>query len=554
MKRLQLIIAMLLIGNITLMGQTFEWAGSFGGVGDDVVRAMAVDDDGNVYTTGYFTDTSDLDPTEGESNLVANGFYDIFIQKVDTEGNLVWALGFGADFFDLGTGIEVDSDGFVYVTGVFEQTVDFDPSDNTFELTSSGGQDIFVLKLSPEGDFVWAKTMGSPGYEEAVSIGSDANGNVFVSGYFSETGDYNPGEDVFELTSNGGQDAFVVKLDQNGQFIWALNFGGSEQELVLGMDVNSEGDVFMTGSLASSVDFDPSEAIEERSPINDRDGYVLKINTNGGFEYATVVGGNGGITSWDVALDSEGNAYTAGGFNGEFSTGLANPVSSIGFEDAFVTKINPLGDVEWTSVIQGPDFQNAYDVNTDPSGNVLLAGYFGGEADFDPSENEFLLAKESTEPFDAFVSMFDTDGEFVYAANFGGSNFTDHHGVDTDADGNIYLSAAYQNTVDINPSPDAVENITVVAFRDNYLIKLAIENTVSVRNENLPEISLYPNPATDRIVVEGITGTHYRIIDAFGKSVHQGIFNGQQIDIDNLSQGLYFFKADGFRSTKIIKK
>ncbi|HKK39768.1 MAG TPA: SBBP repeat-containing protein, partial [Cryomorphaceae bacterium] len=71
MKRLQLLLSMLLIGNFTLMGQTFEWGGSFGGVGDDVIRAMAADDNGNVYTTGYFTDTSDLDPTEGESQLVS---------------------------------------------------------------------------------------------------------------------------------------------------------------------------------------------------------------------------------------------------------------------------------------------------------------------------------------------------------------------------------------------------------------------------------------------------------------------------------------------------
>ncbi|MGB6036554.1 MAG: T9SS type A sorting domain-containing protein, partial [Cryomorphaceae bacterium] len=187
-------------------------------------------------------------------------------------------------------------------------------------------------------------------------------------------------------------------------------------------------------------------------------------------------------------------------------------------------------------------------------GNVILAGYFGGEADFDPSDNEFILARESTEPFDAFVSQLNPDGELLYAANFGGSNFTDHHGVDTDADGNIYLSAAYQNTVDINPSPDEADSLSVVAFRDNYIIKLTAENTVSVQNENLPAISLYPNPTTDRIMVEGITGTHYRIIDALGKTVDQGIFNGQHINIGNLRKGFYFLKADGYRSAKIVKQ
>ena len=553
MKRLQLLLSMLLIGNFTLMGQTFEWGGSFGGVGDDVIRAMAADDNGNVYTTGYFTDTSDLDPTEGESQLVSNGFYDIFVQKVDTDGNLVWAKGFGAEFFDLGTGIEVDATGNVYITGVYEQTVDFDPSENSFEITSSGGQDIFILKLSPEGDLMWVKSIGSPGYEEAVSIGSDTDGNVYVSGYFAENGDYNPGEEVFELASNGGQDAFVVKLDESGQFEWALNFGGEEQELVLGMDVHPLGEVFITGLFASTVDFDPSEEIEERTPINGRDGYVLKLDTDGGFVYATSFGGAGNVTAWDIALDSDGNAYAAGGFNGSFSSGLPSPISAQN-EDAFVVRINPTGDLEWTSVIQGTDFQNAYDVNTDPSGNVILAGYFGGEADFDPSGEEFLLTKESTEPFDAFVSMLNSDGELLYAANFGGSNFTDHHGIDTDADGNIYLSAAYQNTVDIDPSPEAEENISVVAFRDNYIIKLTAQSTVGVKNENLPLMTLFPNPATNRIMAEGIAGTQYRIFDALGKTVQQGIITGQEINISGLVEGFYLFKADGYRSAKIVKK
>lgn len=553
MKRFQLFLTMLLIGNFTLTAQTFEWGGAFGGVGDDVVRAMAVDDDGNVYTTGYFTDTSDLDPTEDQNLLVSNGFYDIFLQKVDSDGNFVGAFGFGGDFFDYGTGVEVDGDGIIYVTGVFQETVDFDPSGNSFELTSAGSEDIFALKLSPQGQLIWAKSMGSPAYEEPVSIGTDAAGNVYISGYFSETGDYDPGEGVFELTSNGGQDAFVVKLDQNGQFVWALNFGGAEQELVLGMDVNSDGDSFITGSFASTVDFDPGEEVEERNPINGRDGYALKLDTDGNFGYATVFGGNGNVTAWDVALDPEGNAYAAGGFNGSFSTGLPEPLNSSN-EDAFVVKIDPLGDLEWASVIQGTDFQNAYDVNTDPNGNVILAGYFGGEADFDPSDNEFLLAKESTEPYDAFVSMLSTEGELVYAANFGGSNFLDHHGVDTDPEGNIYLSAAFQNTVDIDPSPDAEENVSVVAFRDNYLIKLSAASTVGVQDQKLPEMAIFPNPAHDWITVEGMIGTAYIIVDARGKTIDQGTLSRKVIDISHLDAGLYVFKSDGYKSAKIVKR
>lgn len=552
MKRIQLLLITFFIGSITAIGQTYQWGGSFGGVGDDVVRAMAVDDEGNVYTTGYFTDTADLDPTENQSILVSNGFFDIFIQKVDPDGNLVGAFGFGGEFFDYGTGIEVDGEGNIYLTGVYQETVDFDPSNQTFELTSLGAEDIFALKLSPQGQLIWAVSMGSPAYEEPVSIGTDDEGNVYIGGYFSSAGDYDPGEGEFELTSNGSQDAFVVKLDENGQFVWAYNVGGAQQELLLGMDVSPEGDVFLTGPFSSTVDFDPSTSVEERTPISSSDSFVLKLNTDGEFVYVTTFGGVGSATAYDVAIDSDGNAFAAGSFTGSFSTGFDSPITSLEFEDAFVVKIDAIGDVLWAAAFQGLNFQNAYDVNTDPNGNVVLAGYFGGEVDFDPSDEAFLLAKESSEPFDAFVTLLDSDGELIYAANFGGSNFTEHHGVDTDSEGNIYLSAAYQNTVDINPDPDAADNVSVVAFRDSYLIKLS-PSPVSVSNEELPEISLYPNPAKESIAVNGLSGTHFRIVDALGKTVRQGILISERINIHDLAKGLYLFQVDGFRSAKFIK-
>jgi len=553
MKNYYLLLASFMMGNILANGQNFEWGGAFGGIGEDVVRAMAVDDAGNSYITGYFTDISDMDPTEDTAELTSNGFFDIFIQKIDTEGNLVWVRSFGGDFFDYGTGVEVDAEGNVYITGVYQQTVDFDPSETTFELTSQGAEDIFALKLNSDGEFIWAVSMGSPDYEEPVSIGVSDAGDVYVGGYFSSTGDYDPGEGVFELTSNGGQDAFVVKLSENGIFQWALNVGSSDQELVLGMDVNSDGDVFIAGGFSGTVDFDPGEGTEERSPISGRDGFVLKLTDAGDYDYVSTFGGTGNITAWDIALDSEGNAFAAGGFNGSFSTGFDEPLSSVEFDDAFVIKINPTGEVDWTSAIQGIGFQNCYDVNTDPSGNVLLTGYFGDQADFDFSEEELILTKESTEPFDAFVSVLNSEGELLYAANFGGSNFTEHHGVDSDSEGNIYLSAAYQNTVDLDPSPEAEVTASVVAFRDSYIIKLT-PVLLSAAYEELPTVELYPNPAVDRLnLTTGKPGS-FRIVNALGQIIRDGSYNGRFIDLNGLKSGLYILEVSGYGPAKFLKK
>lgn len=560
-KKAYLFISSLLI-SAGLLAQPYQynWGVNFGGIGEDVIRAISVDDEGNTYTTGYFTDNSDFDPASGTIELVSNGFYDIFVQKLDTDGNALWAKSFGGPFFDYGTGIETDADGNIYVTGVFQDTVDFNPGGESFELISAGSEDIFVLKLSPDGDFLWAGQMGGEAYEEATSIGVDANGAIYVSGYFNQPGDYNPGEAEYELTSNGGQDGFIVKLNPSGGFEWAYNFGGEEQLLSLGMDVNDFGDVFLTGPFQGAVDFNPGEGEEILELDAGQGGFVLKLNSAGEFGYAVVFGGDENDTPWDIAADSDGNVYSAGGFRGEFTAGNTTLTSADFNEDAFVVKVNPFGSVEWVKAIQGVDFQNAYDVNTDDSGNVVLAGYFSGTADFNPDEDETLeFTKESTEPFDAFYSVLDSDGNFVDAGQFGGSNFIDHHGVDTDAEGNIYLSAAFQQTVDLNPNPEETADATVVAFRDSYVIKLSPDEFVGVDyHANAPALSVYPNPATEVLNIDiANRKSAYSIRDMAGREVNRGVLNRgalAQISVNDLAPGAYVILVDGFAPVKWIKQ
>ena len=545
--------------NVSIHAQAYAWGASFGGNGEDVIRAMAVDDSGNVYTTGYFTDTSDMDPTENVHSVTSSGFYDVFIQKVDNDGNLLWAKTLGSDFFDYGTGIEVDYNGNVYVCGVYQETVDFDPGTGVFELTSSGAEDIFVLKLNEEGDFIWAKSMGGEGYEEPVSVGIDSvgidgNNNVYVAGYFSSPGDYDPGEDEYILNSNGSLDAFIVKLGESGGFLWAGNLGGTESDLCLGMDVDVNGDVYFSGSFNGSADFDISEGVAEYTSLGNSDAYVTKLDATGEHVYTATIGGTGSVISWDLALDGNGNVYVVGGFLGEFETGISEPViSGLGSENVFVSKINSLGTISWSACLLGDQFGNAYDVNTDPSGRVILAGYFADEIDFDPTEGEFVLSKESTEPFDAFVARFHSDGTLDYAANFGGSNFVEHHGVDTDAEGNVYLASAFQSTVDIDPF-EGVDTVTAIDFRDSYIIKLIDNGAVGLSETKWERLMIYPNPATNHIRVQQSFGSMYRIFDMMGKVVHHGVISSPIVDIDQLPRGVYVIQVEGYHPEQFVKQ
>ena len=207
------ITSIALILTIGINAQTFDWAKSFGGSGYNRGNSIAVDASGNVYTTGYFNGTGDFDPGPGTANLTPVGFVDVFVQKLDASGNFLWAKTFGGDSSgDVGNSITVDASGNVYTTGYFVGTGDFDPGAGTANLTSAGLIDIFVQKLDASGNFIWAKSFGTTDSDVGNSITVDASGNVYTSGHFSQTIDFDPGSGTTNLTSVGINDIFVLKM------------------------------------------------------------------------------------------------------------------------------------------------------------------------------------------------------------------------------------------------------------------------------------------------------------------------------------------------------
>jgi len=132
--------------SMSIFSQTYEWGGRFGGIGEAVVKKMHVDDEGASYTTGYFTDTADFDISADEQILTSNGFYDLFVQKTNAQGDLMWAVSVGSPFFDYGTGITADDQGNVYITGYFDETTDFDPGPDEFMLLPK--EEVIFLSLN----------------------------------------------------------------------------------------------------------------------------------------------------------------------------------------------------------------------------------------------------------------------------------------------------------------------------------------------------------------------------------------------------------------------
>ncbi|MEC8968618.1 MAG: SBBP repeat-containing protein, partial [Bacteroidota bacterium] len=215
------------------------------------------DASGNVYTTGYFSGIVDFDPGAGTNNLTSQGNYDVFIQKLDPSGNFLWAKSFGGTSNDYGFSITLDASGNVYTTGYFSGIVDFDAGAGTNNLTSQGSNDVFIQKLDPSGNFLWAKTFGGNSDDAGVSITVDASGNVYTTGYFLGTADFDPGAGTNNLTPQGSADVFIQKLDPSGNFLWAKTFGGTFGDVGISITVDASGNVYTTGYFSGIVDFDP---------------------------------------------------------------------------------------------------------------------------------------------------------------------------------------------------------------------------------------------------------------------------------------------------------
>jgi hypothetical protein len=256
----------------------FIWAKSIGGVNSfSVSFSIALDGFGNVYTTGAFTGTADFDPGAGTSNLTSAGFDDIFISKLDSAGNFLWAKRMGGTDPDGGRSIAVDGSGNIYTLGSFIGTADFNPGAGTSNLTSAGIEDIYISKLSDAGNFLWAKRMGATNADVGRSISVDGSGNVYTTGTFEGTVDFDSGPGTSNLTSAGFDDIFISKLDAAGNFLWAKKIGGTSGDVVNSLVVDGSGNVYTTGYFQTTVDFDPGPGTSNLTCAGASDIFILKL-------------------------------------------------------------------------------------------------------------------------------------------------------------------------------------------------------------------------------------------------------------------------------------
>lgn len=320
----------------------YVWANGFGSTGHDIGFGITTDIFGNVLSTGYFSRSVDFDPGSGVLNLRSNGVNDIFIQKLDTNGNLIWVKQIGGYLYNSGHDLITDRHGNVYTTGYFGYTADFDPGSGVNNIVSNGDRDAFIVKLNPNGNFMWVTQLGGPSEDFANAIALDLSGNVVIAGNFKGTADFDPGSGVYNLTSSGHSDVFVQKLDSNGHFLWARHMGGIYSDEATSVATDRYGNVYVSGHFMQTVDFDPGPGTSSLTSHGDEDMFIEKLDADGNFRWVKHIGGSHDDQASSIALDTALNLYATGYFNQtlDIDPGPGNTTfTSQGFEDMFVMRL-----------------------------------------------------------------------------------------------------------------------------------------------------------------------------------------------------------------------
>jgi hypothetical protein len=342
----------------------FLWVQTFGGTSNESFGGQEKDKADDIVVTGSYSFSMSL--TIGSSPVIVNAIgtrTDVFVIKMElTTGNISWIKSIGGTSNDAGAGLVIKSDSNILIVGRYLGIMDANPDTSSlsnFSLSSLGGYSVFLLELDELGDFVNAFSFDNAYDMEVYDIELDANENIYLTGPFKGTGDFDPKSGVTNLSSNGGQDCYVVKLTSSKDLIWVKTFGGVGLDQSFDIEVGNGGEVYTAGRYSNTVDFDPSSiaTTTKSSDGNTNDIFIHKLDASGNFELVYTFGKSGSDAARGLELDDDRNLYVTGYFSGtqDFDpTQSTTTLTSVGTSNHFLMKFNDAMVVGTKKIEQKP--------------------------------------------------------------------------------------------------------------------------------------------------------------------------------------------------------
>ena len=455
------------------------------------VNSLSINANDEIYLAGSFQGDLDLDLTDALDVRNSKTFgSDSFLLKLQddvpftTPGVHVynWTQSHGGASVEFGKDVVADSLGNTYVVGSFYGSADFYPGDPIETHISAGQSDIFISRrnaddINTNDNYVWTRTFGGTGYDEAYSVAVDEENSVYITGYFSGSVNFDPDDDLTDslrISKGGSRDVYVLKLDDLGKFVWVRTFGGIYHDY--GHDIAIDGsNIYVTGEFKHSVTIGNYPSIVSKGST---DVFVAELSTNGDYAEPRSFGGSGGDRGLIISVDTFGDILVGGVMRGSVDfdpQGVGD--TKIGdslFYNAFLTKLYSSGGYAWTKLVTGTGASSGNAITLDPVGNIYFSGTFEGSSGFNP--NNLTELRDSTgNNDDGFISKYDVDGNYSWTQFVESSESVDIKDLVANFQG-VFAVGSFTGAADFNPSHQDIGSRTSIGSNDVFVLHLLADD------------------------------------------------------------------------------
>lgn len=476
--------------------------------------AMVCDPAGNVYVCGNVNGLADFDPGPGEAFNTGNGGSngDIYLVKYAPNGDYVWHIAVGGGGTEIPKCLKLDHQGHLLIAGRFDSYFDWDPGVDTTALGTAGSTDGFVAMYDTSGGFGWVQRIGGSGSDETYGVDYDEVGNIYITGWMSQTVRFGTGPDPITITitnTSGGWNSYFAKLDPAGNFIWAKGFQGSGRQNARSIACGGAGDIYIHGSFSGTTDFDPSAGEFLATSAGGYDAFLCKYDTAGTLIWTRTLGSSGSEIAEVVITDRQGHLFITGSYQDSISFALANgtqtlvAVGSSNNSNNYYAKLDTAGTTLWANSVQGNNhFDGVSDIGIDSIGNVFITGaYYADPMDMDPGPGTYDLVPSLAN--DMYLGKYTPDGQLTWAISIdAGEVFDTANGLCTDAQGNVFVTGGFGYWGLFDPT-QPTDSIFTPNGMNGFVAKYGTDMTTYVPASTAMNgtLQLFPNPSSANVSV-----------------------------------------------------
>ncbi|MDA7836719.1 SBBP repeat-containing protein [Salibacteraceae bacterium] len=564
-----------------------QWGTYYGGSDTDYGYSCATDTSGNVYLAGLTGSATGI-ATAGAHQTTYGGLSDAFLVKFNSSGVRQWGTYYGGTGSDEGYSCATDASGNVYLAGRTSSTTGI-ATTGAHQTTSGGSDDAFLVKFNSSGVRQWGTYYGGSQTELGHSCATDANGNVYLTGYTSSS-DGIATAGAHQTTSGGSYDAFLVKFNSSGVRQWGTYYGGTGSDEGYSCATDASGNVYLAGHTSSTTGIATVGSHQNIFGGSD-DAFLVKFNSSGVRQWGTYYGGSQTELGHSCATDANGNVYLTGYTSSSDGIATAGAHQTIlgGNQDAFLVKFGASGVRQWGTYYGGTQNDFSYSCATDANGNVHIAGTTFSESAIASFGAHQVSCEACSIPHEAaFIVKFDAGCTETYSEDtvtacdsytwIDGVTYTSNNNTATDTliasngcDSIVSLNLTINDTktstetvVANDSSYTWIDGVTYTSSNNTATDTLIASNgcdsivtlnlTLILGLNNLAtssNIKVYPNPTNGKLTIDSKNFEGVEVYDVSGRLINKSELN--TIDLEGQSKGLYLLKINANGTTQEFK-